>query len=454
MRILLTVHQFLPEYSAGTEILTFDTAKELQRLGHEVFVFTGFPTKAKINDADRFDRYSYEGIQVERFHHARVPTGGGANIVEAEYNNQFFANYFRKYLKNLKPDIVHFFHLARLSASAIDVCVELGIPKVFTATDFWLICPRNQLRLPDNSPCSGPDRSGVNCLRHMVALTQPRIVQAAVKRAPDRLVALIIWLVNKGVFGGGSHAKHVRALSARPGHLRSRMNMLDRVLVATRFMQEVLTRHGLDPRKAILIRFGVNFQSTNGSSIRGDKPALRIGFIGTLYEHKGAHVLIEAVKQLPPDVPVDLKIYGDLVAYPKYTERLKRLVDGDQRISFCGKFDRTQIGDVLSSMDVLVVPSIWYENTPLVIYFAQAAGCPVVVSNVDGMTEVVKHGVNGLVFQTGNAAGLGEAITTLAKDREFLRNLAQNAKKPKSSSEYAAELVTISETVLVKGQTV
>ncbi len=70
------------------------------------------------------------------------------------------------------------------------------------------------------------------------------------------------------------------------------------------------------------------------------------------------------------------------------------------------------------------------------------------------MTEVVKHGVNGLVFRAGDAAGLGEAITTLAKDREFLRNLAQNAKKPKSSSEYAAELVTVYETLLAKGQAV
>ena len=100
------------------------------------------------------------------------------------------------------------------------------------------------------------------------------------------------------------------------------------------------------------------------------------------------------------------------------------------------------------------MPSIWHENTPLVIYFAQAAGCPVVVSNVEGMTEVVKHGVNGLVFQTGNAAALAEAIKILAKDRKLLRRLAQKAKKPKSISEYAAELVTIYETLLVKRQTV
>lgn len=452
MRILLTVHQFLPEHSAGTEILTFETAKELQRLGHDVSVFAGFPTTAEIDDTNRFDSYSYEGIQVERFHFTHTPTAASSGIVEAEYNNRLFAGCFRKYLKNLRPDIVHFFHLARLSASAIDICVELGIPRVFTATDFWFVCPRLRLRLPDNSPCPGPDRTGVNCLRHMVALTQPRLIRAAVDWMPDALIKRIIWAANRGLLGDGVYAKHVRALSGRRAHLRARINMLDRVLVPTRLMREVLTGNGLDQRKTILSPFGVNFALANGAATKGDEPTLHVGFIGSLYEHKGAQVLIEAVKLLHPDVPIDVKIYGDLEEYPEYTDRLRQLADGDERISFCGKFDRRQIADVLSPMDVLVVPSIWDENTPLVIYFAQAAGCPVVGSNVDGITEVVEHGVNGLVFPAGDAAALKEAITALAKDRELLRSLAQRAKKPKSMSEYATELVRVYDTVLVEGQ--
>ena len=80
---------------------------------------------------------------------------------------------FVSYLSTSKPDITHFFHLGLLSASAIDVCLELGVPMVMTPTDFWLICPNNQLRLPDNSLCRGPDRDSVNCMKHAVANNQP-----------------------------------------------------------------------------------------------------------------------------------------------------------------------------------------------------------------------------------------------------------------------------------------
>ncbi len=65
MRILLTVHQFLPEYGAGTEVLTvLKPPQRLQRLGHEVSVFTAFPGKEALGDEQRFDRYDYKGIPV------------------------------------------------------------------------------------------------------------------------------------------------------------------------------------------------------------------------------------------------------------------------------------------------------------------------------------------------------------------------------------------------------
>jgi len=63
-RVLLTTHVFLPDYSSGTEILTFNTAIELQRLGYEVEVCTGFPARPGLADSQRFDSYEYAGIKV------------------------------------------------------------------------------------------------------------------------------------------------------------------------------------------------------------------------------------------------------------------------------------------------------------------------------------------------------------------------------------------------------
>ena len=98
MRLLLTTHVFLPDYSSGTEILTLNVAKELQHLGHQVEICTGFLAQPGLPDLHRYDTYEYEGIQVHRFLHDAAPMGEQTNVAEAEYNNLFFARWFRSYL--------------------------------------------------------------------------------------------------------------------------------------------------------------------------------------------------------------------------------------------------------------------------------------------------------------------------------------------------------------------
>ena len=121
-------------------------------------------------------------------------------------------------------------------------------------------------------------------------------------------------------------------------------------------------------------------------------------------------------------------------------------------IRFCGVFPNEQIGKIFAKLDVLVVPSIWYENTPLVIYSAQEAGCPVIASNLGGMAEVVEHEKNGLLFEVGNVTSLAATIERLSGDRRLLRQLAANAVEPKSISDYVNELVTIYSNVLLEQQ--
>lgn len=447
MKLLLTSHVFLPDYSSGTEVLTFSTAKELQRLGHEVEVVTGFMARPGLKDSQHFDTYEYDGIRVNRFFHNAAPMGEQSNIVEAEYNNLFFASWFRNYLNRTKPDFVHFFHLGLLSASAIDVCHELGIPKVMTPTDFWLICPTYQLRLADNSMCKGPDADGVNCVKHAVANTQHPFVVRIFNRLPGKIVPAMVHTMTSGGWSWFWFTPKIRALCQRAGFLRQRMNMLDKVVVPTRLMEEMLVSNGLDPAKVVFSRFGIR-QTENECHIPDVKGKIRVGFIGGLSEHKGAHLLISAIRSLPDDLSVELKIYGRSDTDPRYFNKLQQLSDGDGRIQYCGTFPNEIIGKIFAELDVLVVPSIWYENTPLVIYSAQAAGCPVIASNLGGMAEVVEHEKNGLLFAVGDIVGLASTIERLAHDRKLLRQLAENAPKPKSISNYVAELEIIYDDVL------
>lgn len=438
MNILLTVHQFLPDYSAGTEVLTFETAKELRRMGHAVQVFTGYPAREHRNDADRFDHYEVEGIPVHRFHHSYVPMGGQENTTEAEYDNHLFATYFRKFLKREDFDVVHFFHLGRLSASAVDVCQEAALPMVLTPTDFWFVCPTNQLRLPDGSMCKGPAPNGVNCLRHVVSLNQPAAVQARVAAMPDWLLATALRLIDKGYLQRERLSNQVRAFYRRPGFLRERLNRIDLVLVPTRLMENILKGNGLDYRRVVFCPYGINLKHIEKRpQITGAR--LRVGFIGTLYEHKGVHVLIRAVRSVP-NLPLELKIYGRQDEFPEYVQELKRLAGDDERVQFCGTFPNCEIGRVFTGLDCLVVPSIWYENTPLVIYSAQAAACPVVASNLGGMTEAVHHNVNGLLFEPGDVDGMASLLNRLCSDPSILLRLSAKAIKPKSSEEYATQV--------------
>ncbi len=94
---------------------------------------------------------------------------------------------------------------------------------------------------------------------------------------------------------------------------------------------------------------------------------------------------------------------------------------------------------------------MWHENTPLVVYSAQTAGCPVVASDVPGLSEVVRDGENGLLFPRQDGAALAAALRRLSRDRELLLKLASNAPRPKSIEEYAAELGALYEELIRTG---
>ncbi len=442
LRILLTAHQFLPEHFGGTETLTYWTARALLSLGHEVRVLTASLNRLAIAGGAERDTYKIDELTVYRFYLSECVGSDPRHAIEAEYNNLQAGRVFREILAEFRPEIVHFFHLARLSASLIDVCRSEGYPMVLTATDFWFLCPTTQLRLPDGSPCEGPDPEGVNCLRHFLCWTGRNHWASLAAALPARLIASGIsacrtrLMVSTTRFGAG-----VKALVERPLFLRQRLQALDRVLVPTRLMERLLTRAGVSPARLVHMAFGVEVAGHPGYGstppCRGEGP-LRVGFIGTLAEHKGPHLLIAAVRLLV-QAPIELKIYGRAADFPDYSAALQTQADGDDRIRFLGTFPNEHIGEIFAGIDVLAIPSLWYENSPLVIASAQAFGCPVVATDLEGISEVVTHEGNGLLFDLGDVEGLATALQRLLREPDLLMRLRANARPPKLMAEYASE---------------
>ena len=433
MKIILTVHQFLPDYSAGTEILTYETAKELQKRGHQVEVWTGFPSSLDVSESKQFDSYIYDGVLVQRFYHFYLQSVSRSKWLEFEYNNVVFSELFSDLLKCKKPDVVYSFHLGNLSASLITECVKLNIPTVFIATDFWFICPKCQLRLANNTTCNGPGANGINCLAHMLNRDYLNLL-------PDWLLRLLVWAVKQGWWPEKRYLPLVPAILARPAFLKRIINHIDRVLAPTRLMEQTLLRHGLERGRIRYVPYGINLKNIERHPCKPAYEKVRLGFIGTIAEHKGAHVLLEAVRLLPEDLPVEIFIYGKLEEVPEYTVSLKEIAGDDERIHFCGTFPNHEIGFVFSNLDCLVVPSLWYENTPLVIYSAQSTNTPVIATNLGGMAEVIQNEKNGLLFEKGDAAQLAHLIIRICEDRSILATLSANAVKPKSIPVYVNEL--------------
>jgi hypothetical protein len=169
MRILLAVHQFLPEFRAGTETLTLRTGQELQRRGHSVWVLTGSATPAATPEQQCYEQ---DGLQVIRLRAPAAPSPLRGGLAQT-YRREDLRPSLEQVIDALQPDLVHLFHLRRLTLTLADVVTERGLPLVASLTDYWFACLTGQLQFPADTPCNGPDPGSLNCLRHAAAKASP-----------------------------------------------------------------------------------------------------------------------------------------------------------------------------------------------------------------------------------------------------------------------------------------
>ena len=139
------------------------------------------------------------------------------------------------------------------------------------------------------------------------------------------------------------------------------------------------------------------------------------------------------------DPSVELKIFGDPSIAPDYYAHVRRMAR-NPRIQFPGMFDNAEVGRILSGIDVLIVPSVWPENSPVTIHEAYLAKIPVIASRIGGIPELVQDGVNGFLFTPGDATDLLSKINLFIEDRSLLERLRANIGPVKSIEENAREL--------------
>ncbi|MEI2829307.1 glycosyltransferase family 4 protein [Pseudomonas mosselii] len=440
MKIAFFVHCFFPDHFYGTETYTLELAKNYAAWGHDVTVVTAI-FQGEAPTTELISRFEYEGIKVVCLDKNKIPH---SRIKETYYQPEM-RGVLTELLTELNPDVVHVTHLINHTSVLLEVTSALAIPTYATFTDFFGFCLNNKLEAADGALCAGPSKSRSNCVACYIKEAARANTGGWMGYAKSPLAAKVI-ANSATVLRKLPGLKHgpidgtIEDIARRPETLVSLYNHGYKGAVApTAFLKKAYLANGVEvPMHALW--FGIDIDR----SAKPERPAEHlptIGFIGQIAPHKGTDLLVDAFQRLPAG-SAKLKIYGPAEQDPLYMQDLRSKAAGGN-VEFLGTFDKGDMVDILRDLDLLVIPSKWYENSPLVLLNALATHTPVLVSDVLGMTEFLEPGVNGLAFERGNATDLYKQLSKLVSQPELLYMMAKTTNYERTPEMMARETFAI-----------
>jgi glycosyltransferase involved in cell wall biosynthesis len=384
LRILQVAHDH-PDWTAGgTEIVAHDLARALD-------VRTGVGCRLLVAATDLQRPGAVPGRLSAHGRDLVLQTGAYDRFSMLRLDGNEWVESLEQVVRSVEPHVVHLHGLDRIGAAVVPVVRQL-VPDcriVLTLHDYQLICPNEGLLLTvgEGARCRGaqPDR----CRRCFPKLAASR------------------------------HA-------LRRAHLLALLESVDAFVAPSGFLRDRFVAWGLDPSRIHVL--------ANAVAIPGrspDEPARerrdRFAFFGAIAPHKGVLVLLEVARRLR-DGEGRVAIHGgfrvgDVGFQTAFGEALAAARPAAEHF---GPYDRTDVGALMRRADWIVVPSLWWENAPLVVEEARAAGRPVICSDIGGMAEKVRDGIDGLHFPAGDAAALAETMSR-ASDPALWERLAAGA---------------------------
>ncbi len=401
MKILQVIHGYPMRYNAGSEVYTQGLCQALAE-GNEVHVFTRQENAFLAEYAVQRERDPADSrIALHVINMARARDG---------YSHREVDRAFADLLDELRPDVVHVGHLNHLSTSLVFPVKERRIPLVFTLHDYWLMCPRGQfIQMYEDGGqqpwpvCDGQDdrKCAVRCYRRY--------------------------------FGNDADEYELEAsywtgwVGRRMSHVRQVCDAVDLFLAPSRYLlRRFRDDFGVPESKLVYLDYGFHRDRLGGRERRSGEP-FTFGYIGTHIPAKRVNHLIQAFGELAGQPR--LRIWGrDRGAETAGLKGMATSLPGDAggRIEWMAEYRNQDIvPDVFDHCDAIVAPSIWAENSPLVIHEAQQAGVPVITADYGGMAEYVRHEENGLLFRHRDPSSLAREMQRLVKDPQWAERLGR-----------------------------
>lgn len=351
-KVLLINSLYPPYHRGGAEVVVVNQAHTLQQEGHDVVVITSNPDKtAHQNTTEVVD-----GVRVYRVSSCNLSTFYEYSEKSLIYRlvwlafdmaNIFVARRVKKIIQLEKPDHI-IIHNTRGLSYLLPRCIKrLGVHFTLMLHDVQLIYPSGLL-------LAGSEEKWINTffLRSLYELFTKKLFGS-----PDIVVAPSEWLLNYYV------------------------------------------QRGFFQKSDLGVKRPFKIPDLNISNKRFSRP-LKIAYVGQMKQHKG---ILFAVRELKnSDIEFVFNIAGD----GDDLEKAKKIAEGDQRFAFHGRIPLEEVVPFFEKADISLVPSLTYENAPTVIYESLKAGTPVLASNIGGIPEIIIHGRNGWLFETGGRDSL------------------------------------------------
>jgi len=435
----LVTHAYPPDGHAGVEVYTSRLAAELARRGREVAVCT-----ARLRPGGA--QYGLERADV-----AGVPTFGIVQnwpyrgLPEA-LEDPAVDRVFATVLDESAPEIVAVQTLAGLSLGILEVLRTRGIPHVVHLHDGWWSCPSGGQRLhPDGTNCLPVDRRRCgDCFARFRSREGP--VEAWSRRAAGMLPSWVppdalhrtwnrlpgrlqdaVRSVNAAARRDGPEAASTDgvddAIEARAERVREVFARVPLAVSPTEFLASSLEVDGVSAERTVVVPTGVPHPVAAPPPAGAGGGPLRVTFLGTWVPHKGLAVLADALAAIDDEDAAGMRARAVGPApFPEFAADVLRRAGG--RLAAEDAVSPEDVPAVLAGTDVLVVPSTWAENAPLVALEGRAHGRVVLASDLGGLPELVSEETGGRLVPGGDAGALSAALRGWIRDRADVRRRA------------------------------
>jgi glycosyltransferase involved in cell wall biosynthesis len=397
LNITLVANAYPPHFIGGAEIAAHRQAVELVSRGHELSCFCSYTDPAR-------EAYAYSNEVVDGVVVRRVNVPGTKFQAEENFSNPVVESLFADFLRENRPDVVHFHNMPGLSLGLLDVATEQQIPSAITFHDHWGFCLRNTLvRANETRVCPNWDECYV-CLGSalMDGVRMPTFLRT-------NFIRLKL---------------HKASLFHFPSH----------------YLQGAYGKAFFDLGRAKQHTYGVAKDWFESSVSHPAGERIRAVFVGYFGRHKGPHVLMDALQLLQGRKLLDrfeIDFYGHGEMQGELEERIE--VQGwRDRVRIRGKADNAAMKRIYAEADLMLNCSMWPENEPVTILEALASGTPVIATTLGGNLELVLPGVNGWLYPPASAEALADILGDLANRGEELRQMRGAARKSVSARTIAS----------------